>query len=136
MKREEIVAAARSYLGVRFHHQGRNRAGLDCGGLLACVMRDVGLSTAGDFAGYSLSPSTASIRAALEKSAAVPVPVRSYGPGDVLLMCFDVEPQHIAIATDAGIIHSYLMARRVVEHGLDERWRGRILAAYSLPGVE
>lgn len=134
MKRDEIIAAARRYLGVRYHHQGRNRAGLDCAGLVVAVARDLGVSTAGDMIGYSRTPDGASLKAALDSSAARPV--SDFQPGDILLMRFQAQPQHIAIATDIGIIHSYLMARRVVEHRLDAEWRARIVAAYAFPGVE
>jgi cell wall-associated NlpC family hydrolase len=133
MTRDQIISAARAYLGVRYHHQGRNRAGLDCAGLLVCVARDLGISTAGDWEGYSRTPDGASLKATLDASAVIPV--ADYQPGDVLLMRFDKQPQHIAIVTDKGIIHSYLAARRVVEHRLDAEWRARIVAAYAFPGV-
>jgi cell wall-associated NlpC family hydrolase len=131
--RQQIINAARSYLGVRYHHQGRNRAGIDCAGLLVCVARDVGISTEGDQGGYSRTPDGASLKQALDTFGA---PVDGFQPGDFLLMRFDAQPQHIAIVTDKGIIHSYLSARRVVEHRLSEDWRARIVQAYAFPGVE
>lgn len=36
--------AARSYLGVKWRHLGRDRHGVDCVGLLLCAARDVGMS--------------------------------------------------------------------------------------------
>jgi cell wall-associated NlpC family hydrolase len=42
--RTDIVAAARTYLGVPWRHQGRTRAGLDCAGLIVMVARDLALS--------------------------------------------------------------------------------------------
>jgi cell wall-associated NlpC family hydrolase len=132
-KREEIIASARSYLGVRYHHQGRTRAGIDCAGLLVCVARDVGISTEDDQMGYSRTPDGRSLKQALDAFGA---PVDAFQPGDFLLMRFDAQPQHIAIVTDVGIIHSYLSARRVVEHRLSEDWRARIVQAYAFPGVE
>lgn len=132
--RQQIVDAARSYLGVRYHHQGRSRAGLDCAGLLVCVARDLGLDTSEDITGYARTPDGVSLKTALDR-ALLPVSIFGYSPGDVLLMRFERDPQHIAIVTDKGIIHSYLSVRRVVEHGIDDTWRGRILAAYELPGV-
>jgi len=131
--RQQIVAAARSYIGCRYHHQGRNRAGIDCAGLLVCVARDVGISTEGDQGGYSRTPDGRSLKQALD---AFGTPVDAFQPGDFLLMRFDAQPQHIAIVTDVGIIHSYLSARRVVEHGLSDDWRARIVQAYAFPGVE
>lgn len=131
--RQQIIDAARSYLGCRYHHQGRTRAGIDCAGLLVCVARDVGISTEGDQGGYSRTPDGQSLKQALD---AFGSPITAFQPGDFLLMRFDAQPQHIAIVTDVGIIHSYLSARRVVEHGLSDDWRRRIVAAYAFPGVE
>lgn len=34
--------AARSYIGVPFYHAGRDRNGIDCIGLIACVAKDLG----------------------------------------------------------------------------------------------
>jgi cell wall-associated NlpC family hydrolase len=41
--REQIVEEARKYLGVRFRHQGRTVAGIDCAGLILNVGNDLGL---------------------------------------------------------------------------------------------
>lgn len=131
--RQKIIAAARSYRGCRYHHQGRTRAGIDCAGLLVCVARDVGIAVDGDQSGYSRTPDGASLKQALDSFG---TPVDAFQPGDFLLMRFDAQPQHIAIVTDVGIIHSYLSARRVVEHGLSDDWRARIVQAYAFPGVE
>lgn len=132
MTRDEIVAAARSYLGTRYHHQGRNRAGIDCAGLIVCVARDLGVEV-GDVAGYARTPDGDSLRRAVEGQA---VRVATAQPGDILLMRFDGDPQHLAIMTDYGMIHSYAQARRVVEHRVDAEWAKRIVAAYQFPGVE
>jgi cell wall-associated NlpC family hydrolase len=131
--RQQIIDAARSYKGCRYHHQGRTRAGIDCAGLLVCVARDVGISTEGDQTGYSRTPDGMSLKRALDDFG---VRVDTFQPGDFLLMRFDSQPQHIAIVTDVGIIHSYLSARRVVEHRLSDDWRARIVQAYAFPGVE
>jgi hypothetical protein len=51
-------------------------------------------------------------------------------------MAWGREPQHVALITDHGIIHSYSGVGKVVEHGLDERWQQRISAAYRFPYFE
>jgi cell wall-associated NlpC family hydrolase len=38
-----IIAAARSWLGVPWRHQGRTRQGVDCAGLVVLVGRGLGL---------------------------------------------------------------------------------------------
>jgi hypothetical protein len=44
-------------------------------------------------------------------------------------------PQHIAIVTELGIIHTYAQVGCVVEHALNATWRARIVDAYAFPGV-
>lgn len=132
--RDAIVAAARSYLGCRYQHQGRVRAGIDCAGLIIAVARDVGLP-AEDMAGYARTPDGKALRAHLDSQAGA-IAFADRQPGDILLLAFDRGlPQHLAIATDRGMIHAYAGARKVVEHRIDETWAARILGAYQYPGV-
>lgn len=127
-----IIAAAESYLGTRWHHQGRSRAGVDCIGLLVCVARDLGM-TVNDSTGYSRQPDGRQLRAAVEAHL---VQVAEPQPADVLLMRFEREPQHVALMADGGdIIHAYAGARKVVRHRLDELWAGRIVAVYRFRGL-
>lgn len=130
--RQQIVDEARSYLGCRWHHQGRSRAGVDCIGLVIRVAHALGLSTF-DIADYSRQPDPTMMRGLL---ALHMEPVASPQIGDVLLMKFEREPQHVAIVTDQGIIHAYAQARRVVEHRLDSLWKSRIVGAYQFKGIE
>jgi len=39
----DVVAQARKYMGVRWAHQGRSPAGMDCAGLVIRVAQDLGL---------------------------------------------------------------------------------------------
>lgn len=134
---EHVVAAARGYLDVRWRHQGRTRAGLDCIGLVVCVARELGLSSA-DAAGYGRHPDAGRLRAALRTHC-----VQRSGdaaPGMVALLRFEREPQHLAIVTPyalggLAIVHALTSARRVVEHRLDDTYRSRIVELFDLPGV-
>ena len=56
-------------------------------------------------------------------------------PGDLLLMRFAGEPQHLAVFTGETIIHAYQATGRVVEHSLDDKWRRRIVRVYRFVGV-
>lgn len=133
--REDIVSAARRYLGVRYLHQGRTRQGIDCAGLVMLVARDCDIPAC-DVMGYGRVPDGSSLRATLDQQAS---PVEQYQPGDILLLRFRRDPQHLAIVTDhphgLGMIHSYQGAGRVVEHRIDEQWAARVVAAYSYQGV-
>jgi len=131
---EDIVAIARGYVGTAFRHQGRIPGlALDCAGVVVCVARELGLE--GDFqeVPYGRSPHAGTLRQICD---AHMDPIPLYGPGDVLLMAWETEPQHLGIVSDIGIIHSYASARMVVEHSLDQVWRSRIRSAYRFRGVQ
>jgi cell wall-associated NlpC family hydrolase len=130
--RQQVVDEARKWLGVRWVHQGRSRAGVDCIGLAIKVAHGLGLSTF-DIIDYSRQPDPATMRALMAEHMES---VASPQIGDVLLMRFEKEPQHVAIVTDIGIIHAYAQVRRVVEHRLDSVWQGRVVSAYQFKGIE
>ena len=85
----EIVDAARSFLGVKFTHQGMSRLGLDCLGLLLVSAAKVGLTFDGvdvaeiDVPNYSTRPDTVFLRAQLERFL---MPVTQPRMGDVVLL--------------------------------------------------
>jgi len=64
--------------------------------------------------------------------------INQISPGDLLLFNIDNNPRHLAIVSDykneLGIIHSLAVLRSVVEHRLDEDWKGRICKAYGFSG--
>jgi len=129
--RQDIINAARNYLGVRYKHQGRTRFGLDCLGLVVRVAHDLGLTNE-DSTDYGTVPDGR--RLMREMDARLDI-ITNAQPGDVLLIRFDKNPQHLAIMTDKGIIHSYAQVRGVVEHRLDEEWANRIVRSYSFRGI-
>lgn len=125
------VAIARACVGTRFRHQGRYPGiALDCAGLVVHVARTLGLDYR-DVAAYERRPSGGRLEAALD---AQPCLERADGepqPGDVLLLRFEEDPQHLAIyAGDDMVIHAYAAVRRVAEHRLDADWRARIVRVY------
>ena len=128
----DIITEARKYLGVRWQHQGRNMAGIDCIGLVFAVAHALKLTTF-HTANYGRIPDGTLLRQGLEQHL---VQVDQPVPGCVLLMCFDNFPQHLAIQSDIGIIHAYAQARKVVEHRLDAVWSSRVVSAYAFPGVQ
>lgn len=133
MHGEQVVAAARQWLGTPWHHQGRVRGvGVDCVGVIIGVARDLGLSTF-DVTGYARRPAPGEVAGGCEAHLK---PVAAALPGDVLLFHVDGQPQHMGFVTDIGVLHAFAPMRRVVEHGLDDGWRAKIVAAYRLPGVE
>lgn len=147
----EVVRAARGWIGTRFHHQGRvkasvgQRGGCDCLGLLVGVARELQLPARGnqglladfDERDYGHLPDGGHLQAVLTRVLR-PIAVEAMRAGDVLLLRFEQEPQHLAIVSDyprgggLGLIHALAANRRVVEHRLDALWRGRIVAVYRV----
>lgn len=137
--REQIVAEAREWLGTRWQHQASVKGlAADCIGLVRGVALNLGLLNDPEqlrpWMDYGRIPDGAKLRQGLDRFMQPVDPAQSM-LGDVLLMRFERQPQHVAIVTDVGIIHAYAAARRVVEHGLDAQWRSRIVGAYRWPGV-
>lgn len=132
--RADIVATARSWLGTPFHHQGRvKRVGVDCAGLIIGVARELGLP-AEDLTGYGRRPDSGELER-LCREQMRPIALKAARPGDVYLIEIDGRPQHLAFATDVGLLHAYAPARKVVEHCIDAGWRARLVAAFALPGI-
>lgn len=129
MKASEIVAAARECLCTPFRHQGRIPGlALDCAGVAVHAARRVGCSVA-EPAAYGRLPHGGLLESWCERQDFL---ARADAPaaGDLLLMRFMAEPQHLAVCTGAGIVHAYEGIGRTVEHDLDARWRRRIVRVY------
>jgi cell wall-associated NlpC family hydrolase len=131
MSAEDIIAAARECLGTPFRHQGREPGrALDCLGVVVHVARARN-HTHQDAAGYARTPAPGLLEAGLAGQVCLyRVPLVNMQPGDVLLMRFSREPQHLAVFTGEGIIHAYQAIGRCVEHRLDDKWRKRIVSAW------
>jgi cell wall-associated NlpC family hydrolase len=134
MTRIELIRIARTWLGVPFAHQGRNRAGVDCGGLLVAVADEAGLNITPP-AVYSQSPDPSVIDTTLMINA-TRIPLDQIQPGDILRFSFAGEPRHVGLATDIGVIHAWQKPGKVVEHRLDAVWRNRLREAWTPNGVE
>lgn len=134
--KRRIVVAARACLGTPFRHQGRAPGvGLDCAGLAVVALQSAGVEVR-DYRGYGRIPNDGRLRRAIDEQPGLEsVPVDKAEPGDVLLLRFAGVPAHIGILTAPGImIHAYEQIGRVVEHRIDEAWRGQIVAAWSVRG--
>lgn len=128
MTADEIIAAARAEIDTPFVHQGRLPGkALDCAGLCVVVARR--WHEVAEPAAYSSSPSGGQLENWLDRQNFLE---RATTPqaGDILLMRFDSDPQHLAIFTGVNIIHSYRASGRVVEHILDVKWSRRIVRVY------
>ena len=138
MTADDLVQAARQCLGTPFRHQGRIAGvGLDCAGVAIHVARQCGLGVI-DVEGYSRTPSGGQLEAALDAQPGLQrvAALADRQPGDLLLMRFDSDPQHLAIDAGATIIHAYEHVGQCCEHRLSSLWAARIVRVYRFRGVE
>lgn len=133
MTTNKIIASARECIGTPFRHQGRAPGqGLDCAGLVVVSLKAAGIQVE-DVEGYGRNPQGGALESAIERQACVKkIPLKEAKHGDVLLMRFDGEPQHLAILAGDTIIHAYAHARKVCEHIYSAEWKGRTVAAYRV----
>lgn len=134
MRPDEIVAAARAEIGTPFKHQGRLPGReLDCIGLVIVVARN--WYDISDTEAYGRLPIGGKLEAGLD---AHPLLVRVKEPqaGDVLIIRFGTDPQHVAICAGDTIIHTYENNGRVVEHRFSDVWRKRVVRVYRFKDIE
>lgn len=143
--RTDVVAAARSWMGTPFAHQHRVKGlAVDCAGLVIGVAREVGI-VAPDFDvnGYARSPDGRSLLETCDRWMKR-IALSTMRPGDVLVIRWDLNPQHLGIVGDypyAGqlsIIHALGNVDgkgSVREHRLAPVILRRAVQAYAMPGV-
>ena len=140
ISRPQIVAAARSWLGTPYHHQGRAKgAGVDCIGLIIGVAKGLGVSQF-DTLSYGRLPSGAALREGLQAHAHAAQ--GAWLPGQIVLLRFDAEPAHLGILGDypgsangLSLIHAYSHSGCVTEHRLADVWRARVVQRFEFPGL-
>jgi cell wall-associated NlpC family hydrolase len=132
-----VVRAARSFLGVKYRHQGRSREGVDCIGLPVCVRAELGLPAMDSF-GYA-KRSEGSEMLDYCRANMVSVGRSSLRPGDLLVQMSGVI-RHIAIVADypgggLSIIHAHLPNKKVVECRLDDQFMKTVRGCFRFPEV-
>jgi cell wall-associated NlpC family hydrolase len=134
---DDLLNHARQCLGTPFRHQGRLVAfGLDCAGVVIHVARQIGAGPI-DVAGYGRHPANGELERTLDAQPCLErVALSDRAAGDVLLMRFASDPQHLAICTGEGIIHAYESVGLCCEHRLSSLWAARIVRVYRFRGIE
>ncbi|MEL8056088.1 MAG: NlpC/P60 family protein [Pseudomonadota bacterium] len=142
MNREEIVEAARDWIGTPYRHQAsRKGVGTDCLGLLRGVWRELIGVEPETIPPYSPDWAEALGQETLLETARrymVEIAPGDAVAGDVLLfrMGLGHPAKHCAIISEPGrIIHAY-WGRSVCETRLVPWWTRRIAAAFSFPDLE
>jgi NlpC/P60 family putative phage cell wall peptidase len=141
MRRSEIVAAARLWLGTPYHHQASLRGvGCDCLGLVRGVWRDVCGAEPEAPPPYSQSWAESLRQETLALAAGRHLCLLAVGqarPGDVLLFRWreHLPAKHCAILSEPDrIIHAHDGAA-VAEVAFTPWWRRHLSHAFSFPGV-
>jgi len=145
--RERIVTEAREWLGTPYHHQQATKGvGCDCVGLIrgvgvvcgAMKPREIEWAT---FGAYSRRPNPRHMLKGM-RTFLVELSPGEERDGDIAWLAWREDlPMHLAIlATDGTgtprMIHSYSDAGRVVEHGVTDEWRRRIVSFWRYPELE
>ena len=146
MTREQIVAAARAWIGTPYHHQASLKGvGCDCLGLIRGVWRELQGPEPEALPSYTRDwgdvTGSEPLLAAARRSL-VPVAVADARSGDVIVFRMQA-----GVAKHAGILIGALPAERarfvhaqegigVAEIALSRWWRRHISAAFSFPGVK
>lgn len=144
---KDIVAEARTWLGTKYHHQGRlkksyaSNGGVDCIGLIMGIATELRLVGADgkllaefDETSYSPHPDGVRLKQFLDLHLKT-IDTNQIKLGDVLLFKLFSHPQHVGIASNyfsggIGIIHCYSGSGQVVEHYLSAAWQKMLVAAY------
>lgn len=135
MTADDIIAAARAALGTPFAHQGRMAGkGLDCVGLAAHIADTLGLAYT-DSSGYGRRPSGGLLESALDDQDILERVSGQPQRGDLLVIRFKGEPQHVAIFDGQNLIHAYEPVGKVCEHGFTEIWRRKVVRVYRFKGL-
>jgi cell wall-associated NlpC family hydrolase len=136
MTPDAIVSAARSFLGTPFRHLGRAPGkALDCAGLAVSVAGAFGLSV-DDRDAYGRTPANGLLETMLDAQPGLVRVTRQPQAGDLLLMRFKGDPQHIAICGGDTIIHAWMTVGKVAEHRFTDQWKSRVVRVYEFSGVE
>lgn len=135
MNRQQVINEARQWLGTRFKHQGRlKQIGVDCAGLIVGTAQNCGYKNVEDIKDYGHSPDSFTfvnkVKEQMEQ-----IEFKDIKVADVMFFAFETEPQHVSIVTSINplkMIHSFSVARKVVEHDVDEVWINRFKKSGSL----
>jgi len=137
MQSSDIVNAARSYLGVKFRHQGRTRAGIDCVGLLVCVARDLGASDY-DATGYNRRAQGLGFLHHFQNNLDQ-ISTQDAKPGDVLVFVESIFPCHTGIMSARHdlphLIHAHAPRGVVLEEPFGDEWRSKLRYAFRFPDL-
>lgn len=141
VSRDEIVRAARTWIGTPYHHQASERGiGTDCLGLVRGVWREIHGRDAEQPPPYSRDWAEASGRETLLEAAArhlVAVDPQTARPGDVVVFRLrsGLVAKHAGILSGGGTFIHAMEGAPAAEVALCAWWRRHIAGTFAFPGV-
>jgi cell wall-associated NlpC family hydrolase len=131
----DFIAAARSYMGVKWRHQGRNQMGVDCVGLVLCCLDEIGIP-APDMQGYRRTPDPIFVEHIRNNS----LSSTTTDPGMLGIFRDGTQPCHVGIfATMYGqtsLIHAYAGTGIVMEEVFIHDWPNKLVEVRAFKGLE
>jgi NlpC/P60 family putative phage cell wall peptidase len=138
---DEVVRAARRWIGTPYHHQASVRGvGADCLGLVRGVWRELYGRDAETPPPYSRDWAEASGRETMLEAATRhlrPIALKDAGAGDVVVFRLraGTVAKHAAILTGRDRMIHAMEGGAAAEVPLSPWWRRRIAGAFAFPGV-
>ncbi len=122
------------YIGLPFLDHGRDRAGLDCWGLVRlAVSEQFDISLPAFLGDYQTTADIAGIAALVEREAVLWLPVRAGEErlGDVVVLRLKGRPVHVGLVLgDAQMLHVEQGVDSAIEKYSSPRWKDRIHGFY------
>jgi len=136
-KANDIVFAAKEFVGVRYRHQGRDKTGLDCAGLIIAVAQLLGL-TDKDTSSYSRRPNVTEFTAFMLETNCKQLPYNKLEHGDILRLNTAGWPVHIAVYEvdkngQEWYIHAFLSHKKVTRDPLTPGIKNIISSVWRFP---
>lgn len=141
MTRDDVIAAARRYLGVPYRKRGRSAHGLDCLGLIILIGRDLHVPHE-DELDYSIHPSPDFTMLKRLAKYCIQVPPDTPKPGLIGTFAESRLPGHIGVFSSKygrdHLIHARIRPGRVIEESWDQipHHQLRMVAMFAIPGME
>jgi len=139
---EDVLAAARAWVGTPYHHQASTRGvGTDCLGLVRGVFRTLYGFEAEAPPAYSRDWAEAGLQETMLGAASrhlVRKDIKDLSSGDVILFRIKRHSvaKHAGIATSPVTMVHAMEGVPVTEVHLTRWWKRRIAAVFSFPGIE
>lgn len=138
--RQRLIDDVKSFVGTPYHHQGRDRNGLDCVGVIIAALRRQGIDPPAPADYGKNSPGDSLLRHIDRCGLFYKIPADQRLPGDMLVFAIGRDPQHLGLLIErpeAGpeiMVHSADVIMKVQAATLGEAWIKRIAAVYRPNG--